>query len=72
MYNKRTKTMSFDVTDVDKLAVYEDVLNDPLCTIISDETDVIEDKTFDPESGRPTSSTETIMRSVKWTEKVLL
>lgn len=72
MYNKVTKTMSFDVTDNEKLEIYEGVLNDPLCTIISDTTDIIEDKTFDPDTGRPTNSTETIMRSVQWTEKVLL
>lgn len=72
MYNKVTKFMSFDVNEADKVEIYEGVLNDPLCTIISDETETVESKQFDPDSGRPSSSQEIIIRSVKWTEKVLL
>jgi hypothetical protein len=50
----------------------ETIMNNPLCTITSNFTQVIKEVQHDPDSGRPMMTIERIMRIVEWDEKSLL
>jgi len=70
MYNIRRKTEKFDSDDTADLAKYDEILNNPLCTIVKERQEKLKENVFDNE-GRLSSSNERIIMVVTWDEKVL-
>lgn len=54
----------------DEQGEYEDILNNPLCSILSDKVEKETTKHFDDE-GKMISIEEKLLRLVTWEEKVL-
>ena len=71
MYEIKRRAKTFDTEDSEATREYEAILNDPLCTVISNTINITKDIISDPETGRPIQTTEHIKRTVEWDEKVL-
>lgn len=72
MYNIVKHSLTFDTQDPDSMRQYEGVMNNPLCTITSNNVNIIKEVQHDPDSGRPMMTIERIFRTIEWNEKVLL
>ena len=72
MYNTIKTTRKFDTETSEDLREYDEILNDPLCKIISERKEKLRDETRDPESGNITSVNERVILVVTWEEKKLI
>ncbi len=72
MYSIRRNFKKFNTDDAEDLVEYVDILNDPLCTIITERIEKVREETYDGDTGMRTSSKEEIWKLVTWDEKVLL
>lgn len=70
MFQQKKHVKAFDLLDKKEVEDYEGVLNDPLCTIISDRT--IKHTTREYQDGQIAESTEQVYLVVTWEEKTLL
>ena len=70
MYKTVHETRKFNTDDEDDLKNYDAVLNDPLCTVVSERKEKLETCAFD--EGKIVSSEEHIILVVTWSKKVLL
>lgn len=69
MYNIVRHAKKFN-TDADKeMEEYEQILNNPLCSIISEKNEKLTTKHF--EDGVPTYQDDKLVKMVTWEEKVL-
>jgi hypothetical protein len=72
MYSIKRRSITFDTQNSEDVRQYEEIMNNPLCTITSNNVNITKEVQHDPDSGRPMMTIEKIMRSVEWSEKVLL
>jgi len=70
MYNVRRKTQKFDTDRTEDLNEYNDIINDPLCSVIAEKKEKLREEHYDDE-GKPMSFSEKIILVVTWDEKVL-
>ncbi len=70
MYNVRRKTEKFDTDVSAELQQYNDIINDPLCSVISEKKEKLREEHYDDE-GKLMSFSEKIILVVTWDEKVL-
>lgn len=70
MYNVRRKTEKFDTDVSAELQRYNDIINDPLCSVISEKKEKLREEHYDDE-GKLMSFSEKIILVVTWDEKVL-
>lgn len=70
MYNIVRRTNKFNTDNQDELAEYDTILNNPLCTIISQRTEKLSEKDFG-EEGQMLSLREYVIIVVTWEEKLL-
>jgi hypothetical protein len=71
MYETKRRSMSFDVMDKDEVKKYEEILNDPLCTITSNNVNNTSRTIFSDE-GKPLEKIDILIRTIEWDEKHLL
>lgn len=57
--------------DKDDVKIYEEILNDPLCTITMNSINTTS-KTIFSEEGKPLEKIDILIRTVEWDEKHLL
>jgi len=72
MYNTRRRTGKFDMDSREDMTEYEDILNNPLCTIISEKLEKVREEEFNEDTGRIARTTETLFKLVVWDEKSLV
>lgn len=72
MYNIVKRSWSFDTADKKDTREYEAILNDPLCSITTNETAILKEISYDPDTGKPMMQIEKIMRTIEWDVKVPL
>ena len=70
MYNVRRKTEKFNTDVSAELQHYNDIINDPLCSVISEKKEKLREEHYDDE-GKLMSFSEKIILVVTWDEKVL-
>jgi hypothetical protein len=71
MYDIRRQTQKFNTDSTEELREYDEILNDPLCTIVKEYKEKISEKKFS-EEGNIASIHEYVILVVTWDEKVLL
>lgn len=71
MYETKRYSKSFDILDKDECAIYERILNDPLCTVTSNMTNVTSRTIFN-DDGKPLEKIDILIRTIEWDEKHLL
>ena len=64
--------MSFNVMERKEREEYEEILNDPLCSITTNVTQILKEIDYDPDTGKPMRQVDLIIRTVEWDVKVLL
>lgn len=69
MYNIRRHTQKFDTDSPTDMTEYDNILNDPLCSIIVERKEKLREEHYD--EGKLMSSSETILLVVTWDEKEL-
>lgn len=70
MYNTKKTTKKFRTDNLEDMQEYDEILNDPLCSIISERKEKVNETTFN-EEGRPDFSRDEIILVVTWEEKFL-
>lgn len=70
MYSTKHKTKKFDTDDEDELEEYDEILNNPLCTIVSERKEKLKMEDYDNE-GNMIHMEEHIILVVTWDEKIL-
>jgi hypothetical protein len=70
MYTLETHTKKFNTDLPEDMAEYDEILNDPLCSIISEKREKLVEKNFDDE-GKLSNITERLIMVVTWTRKML-
>ncbi len=70
MYNTKHKTKKFNTDDEADLTEYDKILNDPLCTILSEKKEKLKLEEYDNE-GNMIHMEEKIILVVTWDQKVL-
>ena len=71
MYKVKRKTRKFDTDSADDLAKYDAILNDPLCSILSERNEKLSLRSHDPET-KATISDDKMILVVTWERKELL
>lgn len=71
MYNTVSKTAKFDLNNPKDLKTYDDILNDPTCTITREVREKISHKDVDAE-GTITGYYEELVAIVTWQKKTFL
>lgn len=71
MYETRRRTLSFDLMDKDEVKIYEEILNDPLCTITSNVINTTS-RTIYGDDGKQLEKIDILIRTVEWDTKMLL
>ena len=71
MYGVVRHSDKFDLDDREHKRVYEQIINNPLCTLNTERIEKLRETVFD-EEGKPVRSTETFWRIVVWDEKLLI
>lgn len=74
MFKWKTHTKKFDTDDASDMVKYSEVINNPLCTVISHHRDKVSDRYLtkgDDGDGDTTHIHEHIVLVVTWKEKVL-
>lgn len=69
MYNIVRRTQKFDTDNQTDMSEYDEILNNPLCSIIVERKEKLRDEQYD--EGKLISSSETILLVVTWDEKEL-
>ena len=70
MFTTQNFTRTFDVNNTEQMYEYDEILNDPMCTIIREVKEKLVDKEFD--EGKLASVSERLVMVVTWQEKKLL
>lgn len=70
MYNTRRHTRKFDTDTAEDMKEYEDVLNDPLCSILAEVREKLNTTTYG-DDGKPIHSEDRLIMVVTWEEKYL-
>lgn len=71
MYDVKRKHAKYNLDNRDHMDDYEDILNNPLCSIVSEKIEKTRDETYN-DDGRLTRSEETLWRIIVYDEKLLL
>lgn len=71
MYLTKKETKKFNTEVAEDLREYDEILNDPLCTIISEHKEKLNETDYDEETGKPIRSVDKIVLVVTWEEKYL-
>lgn len=72
MYNTVKETRKFDTDDREDMVDYDEILNNPLCTLVTERKEKLRDETRDPETGNIIRLIETLILVVTWETKVLI
>lgn len=72
MYNTIKETRKFDTDDRTDMADYDEIINNPLCTVVSERKEKLRDETRDAETGNITRLIESVILVVTWETKVLI
>jgi hypothetical protein len=72
VFNTKTQTKKFDTDKQEDLDEYDEILNNPLCTVTQSWKEKLTDKEFDPETGKMCSMNERLILVISWEEQVLL
>jgi hypothetical protein len=72
MYSVSRSFKKFNIDNSEDVSEYEEILNDPLCTIITERIEKVREETYDGDTGMRTSSKEELWKLVTWDEKILL
>lgn len=70
MYNLKRHCKKFNTDDEKDMEAYSEILNNPLCSVISEKNEKLTTKHFDDE-GKPTYQEDKLIKVVSWEEKVL-
>ena len=70
MYSTKHQTRKFDTDEEDELAAYDEILNNPLCTIVSERKEKLKLEDYDGD-GNMIHMEEHIILVVTWDEKIL-
>lgn len=70
MYNTKSETRKFHTDSPEDMKDYDDILNDPLCSIIAERKEKLNTTEFD-ERGKPSSSSDEVILVVTWETKSL-
>jgi len=70
LYNTERQTKKFDTDNLEDLKEYDAILNNPLCSIISERPEKLTTKHFDDE-GNLSSQDDRLIKLVTWEVKVL-
>lgn len=70
MYNVERKTQKFDSTDVEDLELYDDILSNPLCSILNSWREKCTDSEFN--EGKLVRTETRMILVVTWEVKSLL
>lgn len=71
MFSTRKRLVKYNMDIDSELEELNELLNNPLCTIIRRYNYITTDITYDSKTGRPLSSTQTPHCEVEYLEKVL-
>lgn len=71
MYSVQRHFDKFDTDSKTDMKKYEDILNDPLCTIITERIEKIREETYSEDTGRICMSRETLWKLVTWDQKLI-
>lgn len=71
MYEIKRYTRKFDTDNENDMSEYEGILNDPMCSIISQYKEKLKRKTFDDE-GKPLEEHDDLYMVTTWEEKKLI
>jgi hypothetical protein len=72
MYQTVRHSNKYNMDSAEDNHAYESILNDPLCTIVTERIEKTREEEFNEETGRLSRSYEILWRIVIWDEKVLL
>jgi len=72
MYRTVRKTQKFNTDNSRDLAEYDQILNNPLCTVISERREKLSQMEYNEETGKPVSRDEHVILVVTWEEKTLV
>lgn len=70
MFRKKTTTRRFDLDNEEDLKEYDEILNDPNCTIVREIKEKLADKEF--EEGKLVSLHERIVLVITYEQQVLM
>ena len=70
MYNTERHTQKFNTDETEEMEQYDEILNNPLCTVIAERKEKLSKKEFNGE-GQMSSIDEHVILVVTWDEKVL-
>lgn len=71
MHNVRTHTQKFHTDEKADMEEYDKILNDPLCAIMAERKEKLNETQFDENTGKPSSSVDEVVLVVTWEEKYL-
>lgn len=71
MYFTRTRTEKFHTDNSEDMEEYDKILNDPLCTVMAERKEKLNETEFDENTGKPSRSVDEIVLVVTWEEKYL-
>jgi len=71
LYYVKRRFKKFDTDNHKDIEEYEELLNDPFCTIITERIEKVREETYSEDTGRICKSQETIWKMVTWDEKIL-
>lgn len=70
MFRKKTTTRRLDLDDTEDLKEYDEILNDPNCTIVREIKEKLQDKEF--EEGKLVSLHERIVLIITYEQNILM